>query len=231
MKNVLSYYYNLNPINIYQSKKKYKFIIDDIDYCVVVYEYDLNLLPKIYDLHNHIRKNNIYCHEIILNNKMQIFTLINNNYYILLKLAKIKNEKISLKNILYYPFVTSNLQIDGYSCKKSWRELWIKKIDYFEYQVLNFKKKYPVINKISNYYIGLAETGIQLLINVPDIYDYCICHHRIKKEHTLFDLYNPLEFVVDPNVRDIAEFCKEKIFFDKTDLNEIFEVIDKVIIN
>lgn len=231
MKNVLSYYYNLNPINIYQSKKKYKFTIDEIDYCFVVYEYDLNLLPKIYELHNHIRKYNVYCHEIILNNKMQISTFVNNNNYVLLKLAKIQNEKINLQNILYYPFVTSNLNLNVYSSKKSWRQLWIEKIDYFEYEVLNFKKKHPLISKISSYYIGLAELGIQLLINAADINDYCICHHRIKKEYTLFDLYNPLEFVVDSKVRNIAEFCKEKVFFDKIDLNEIFKVIDNIIIN
>ena len=231
MKNVLSYYYNLNPINIYQGKKKYKFMIDETEYCFIVYEYDLNLLPKIYELHNHIRQYNIYCHEIVLNNKMQIGTFVNNKYYILLKLSKLENQIINLKNILYYPFVTSNLKLNEYGSKKNWRELWIEKIDYFEYEVLNFKKKYPFINKISSYYIGLAEIGIQLMNNVSNIYDYCICHHRIKKEYKLFDLYNPLEFVVDSKVRDIAEFCKEKIFFDKIDLNEIFEVIDKVIIN
>ena len=60
MKNELSYYYNLNPVKIYQSKKKYKFTINEIDYCFIAFEYNLNLLPKIYELHNKIRKNNVY---------------------------------------------------------------------------------------------------------------------------------------------------------------------------
>lgn len=231
MKNVLNYYYNLKPINIYQSYKKYKFTIDEIDYCFVSYEYNLNLLPKLYELHNQIRKSNIYCHEIILNKKMQISTFINNNHYVLLRLSKIESQKIKVQHLLYYPFVTSNIIFNDYVSKKKWRELWMEKIDYFEYEVLNFKKKYPFIKRISSYYIGLAETGIQLLNNVSYANDYCICHHRMKKEYTLFDLYNPLEFIVDSKARDVAEFCKEKFFFDEFDLNEVFKIIDNIIIN
>ena len=58
---------------------------------------------------------------------MQISTYVNNNHYILLKIAKMQNETISLKNILYYPTVTSNLEFNDYSSNESWRELWIKK--------------------------------------------------------------------------------------------------------
>ena len=41
--------------------------------------------------------------------------------------------------------------------------MWIRKIDYFEYQISQFGKKYPIIRESFNYYVGLAENGISLL--------------------------------------------------------------------
>lgn len=36
--------------------------------------------------------------------------------------------------------------------------MWVQKIDYFEYQVSQMGKKYPVIRESSIYYVGLAES-------------------------------------------------------------------------
>ena len=231
MKNELSYYYNLNPIKIYQNKKEYKFVVNNTEYYFVPYEYDINQLDKIFDLHKKLRNYNIYCHDIVLNNKMQISTQINNKQYVLLKIAKLKNEKIKFNDLIYYPLVTQNFFQDDFNITKKWRNLWMQRIDYFEYQVINFKKKYPLINKISSYYIGLGENAIQYLSNVKSNTKPCISHYRIKKNYTFYNMYNPLEFVIDSNVRDIAEFFKEKFFFDTININELYAILNQIIFN
>ena len=48
----------------------------------------------------------------------------------------------------------------------------------------------------------------------PVLSDYLtISHKRITNQTTLFDLYNPLELIIDLNVRDVAEYIKFKFFF------------------
>ena len=226
MKNAINYYYHLYPVNIYQNEKQYKFVIDDLEYYLVPYNFDLKQLSLTYEIYEYIWQYNIYCHQIIKNVMGEIATNINNKYYVLLKTAKYNNQKIDFNNIMYYYLATRSLHLENISNTKSWRELWIERVDYFEYLIANYKNKFPLIRKTASYYIGLAENGIQLLLNVKNNSDYCITHYRIKNNCTLFDFYNPLEFIVDSKTRDVAEYCKEKFFYNTLDLNDVINYID-----
>ena len=224
MKNAINY--NLYPINLYQNQKMYKFTVDNKDYFFVPYKRDINNLELIYKLHEILNQYNIYCHKIVLNINNEISTNINNKSYVLLESKLINDEPINLKNIFYYQIVTPNLHLENIISPRKWRDLWINKVDYFEYQVLSYKKKYPLVSITSSYYIGLAENAIQLLYNQPEINDYCISHHRILNDYTLFDLYNPLEFIIDKSTRDITEFFKIKFFNDELKFEDIFNYIN-----
>lgn len=226
MKNAINYYYDLYPINVYQNDKMCKFSTNNVDYCLLQYNYDEKSLNNVFELHNIVRQYNIYCHEIIKNKYKQLTTSITNKNYVLLKLSKFSDEKLTVNSLLYYPYATSLLHLERFNTWNNWRNLWIEKVDYFEYQVLNFKKKYPIIQKSSSYYIGMAENAIQLLLGLEVVPELCISHRRIKKDYTLFDLYNPLEFIVDYKVRDIAEYFKEQFFYNKIDLEDIAYYID-----
>lgn len=231
MKNAINYYYNLYPINIYQNDRLYKFSVESVDYYLVPYNNDLKQLNVVYELYKTLRQYNIYCHEIVENNKKELATNINNKQYVLLKTAQYTDEKLNINNLMYYSLVTSSLHLENISHPKPWRNLWMEKIDYFEYQVSNFKKKFPLIRETSSYYIGLAENGIQLLLEIANSHDYCISHHRIKNYYTLFDLYNPLEFTVDSKIRDIAEYCKEQFFYSNISMDEVIYYIDNNILD
>ena len=230
MKNAINYYYNLYPINIYQNDRLYKFSIAELDYYLIPYNYDLKSLTTSYQLYKTLQQYNIYCHQIIENNKKELSTTINDKQYVLLKTAKYIDEKINLNNLMYYPLVTSSLHLENINHPKNWRELWMEKVDYFEYQVSNFKKKFPLIKHTASYYIGLAENGIQIL-SIANNSDYCVSHRRIKNYYTLFDLYNPLEFVIDSKIRDIAEYYKEQFFYSDVTIEEVANYIDNNILN
>ena len=94
--------------------------------------------------------------------------------------------------------------------RNNWYEMWINKIDYFEYRIDELKNKYPLVKETFNYFSGYVETAISLLINLQIKSNLCICHDRIKTNYTLYDLYNPFNFIIDNNMRDIAEYFKEK---------------------
>lgn len=231
MKNAINYYYHLYPVNIYQNEKQYKFLIDDLEYYLVPYNFDLKQLSLAYEIYEYIWQYNIYCHQIIKNVMGELATNINNKNFVLLKIAKYDNQKINFDNIMYYQLTTSLLHLENLTNVKSWRELWIERVDYFEYLIANYKNKFPLIRKTASYYIGLAENGIQLLLNVKNNSDYCITHYRIKNNYTLFDFYNPLEFIVDSKTRDIAEYCKEHFFNNNLDINDVLKYIDKNLYN
>lgn len=231
MRNAINYYYNLYPINVYQSDKLCKFSIDNTDYCLLQYNYDEKNLNNIFEIHNLLRQYNIYCHQIVKNNYQELITNISNKNYVLLKLSKFNDEKLSINSVLYYPYTTSRLHLEKIYTWNNWRNLWIEKVDYFEYQVSNFKKKYPLIQHTSNYYIGMAENAIQLLLNLENELELCISHRRIKKDYTLFDLYNPLEFIIDLKVRDVVEYFKERFFYDEVNFEDIEYYINNNLFN
>ena len=202
MKNAIIYYYNLNPPNIHQLNKMYKFSIDNNYYTLVEIEYDLEYIEKTYKLSLYI---NEYNNRIILNNQNNIITYINRKSYVLLMSNKSLDRKITIDDIIEF-----NNKTKGINYKvNDWYNLWINKIDYFEYQINELENKYPLIKESFNYFSGLTETAISLLNNMNIKPVLCICHNRIKSDMTLFDLYNPFTYIIDSNVRDIAEYIKD----------------------
>ena len=209
MKNVLNYYYNLNPSIIHQKNNMYLFDNDNYNYVLMLVDKDLNKLNDIYNISLILNNKGIYTHRIIPNNQKNLTTIVNNHYYVLMQLVKGLDKKITIDDIVNFTNITKNINYDSLK-KDNWYHLWINKIDYFEYQISELEKKYPNIKESFNYFSGLVELGISLLSNLSfDKTSIGVCHNRIKSNYTLFDLYNPFNFVIDYSVRDTAEYIKE----------------------
>ena len=213
MKNALNYYYNLNVENIHQKNKNYYFKVNNLQYMLL--ECVNEEISDIYSLNIYLTKNYPF-YKIILNKENKIITLINETNYILMEINNsIKelnvNEIIKINNISIVNF--NKLRRDN------WYTLWTNKIDYFEYQINQIGKKYPIIRESFNYYIGLAETAISLIksINNEDMY-LSLSHKRI---NNAFDLYNPLNLIIDVRIRDICEYFKFCFFENKNIFKEL----------
>lgn len=213
MKNALNYYYNLNIDNIHQKNKNYYFKVNNLQYMLL--ECVNEEINDIYSLNVYLTKNYPF-YKIILNKDNKVITIINETNYILLEINNnIKelnlNEIIKINNISIVNF--NKLKRDN------WYTLWTNKIDYFEYQINQIGKKYPIIRESFNYYIGLAETAISLIkiINNESIY-LSLSHKRI---NNVFDLYNPLNLIIDVRIRDICEYFKFCFFENKNIFKEL----------
>lgn len=222
MKNALKYYYSLDVLNIHQKDTTFYFKYNSYEY--VFTKCDLVDIDKIYKLSNNLNQNGVPSHEIILNNNNNILTNINNENYILMKMYVEKNQIeindiINFNNIGYFDI--KNLKMDN------WYNLWTNKVDWFEYQISQNGKKYPLIRKSFSYYIGLSETAISLLKSVTNnnLY-YSLNHRRINYKDNLQDLYNPLNFVIDLRIRDICEYFKNKFFYGEKIETEIFNYLE-----
>ena len=229
MKNAINYYYNLFPQNIYQSNNKYRFSYNDLFYYFIEYSYSLEKLDEIYRISNTLLNYNVYCHKIILNNMGYYSTNINGKYYVMLLVNNFYDESICFDDLLYYFSITGNFHLEKIFLLNDCRKNWINKVDYFEYEIENFKTKFLFVYKISSYYIGMAENAIQLLLNLKKTNFYCISHFRINYNSTLFDLYNPLEFTVDNGVRDFSEYIKSMFFYKQLSFNDIEKYLKKFI--
>ena len=212
MKNALIYYYNLNPINIHKKEKMYKFIYDNNYYTFLDITDNLKNLMDVYNLSIELNKNGIYTHQIILNNQNKVETYINDKVYVLLKSYGEMEEIIKIEDIINFSKITSNLDLNINIKRDNWYQLWSKKMDYFEYQISQISKKYPILSESFSYFEGIVETGISLLINENlEGKTLSVAHNRIKKKDTLFNFYNPFNLIIDSNVRDIVEYIKECI--------------------
>ncbi len=220
MKNAINYYYNLVTYDIRQSGKKYRFTVDNNEYLLCLCEYDLEELEEIYKLNNFLLQINVYNHQIILNVNNQIITMINNEPYILMRILINENRKIDINDILLF----NNLPMYNYFLKlrkNNWRDFWIRKVDYFEYQISEIGTDYTLIKESFSYFIGMTETAIALLYDYDLDYNYIITHRRVTTESTLYDLYNPLNLIIDNKIRDICEYFKDGFFKNKINIIDI----------
>lgn len=220
MKNAINYYYNLVTYDIRHTGKKYRFMVDNDEYLLVLCEYNIEELKEIYKLNTFLIQMNVYNHQIILNNSNQIITYINGEPYILMKIFVLDSRKIEIEDILLF----NNLPMYNYFAKlrkNNWREFWMTKIDYFEYQISELGTKYSILKDSFNYFIGMTETAISLLYDFNYDSDLIISHRRVTKESTLQDLYNPLNLVIDSKVRDACEYFKSTFFKSRVNIDEI----------
>lgn len=221
MKNAINYYYNLNPIDIHQKNRMYKFNINNEYYYLYEVKEDLKYIQNIYNLNLYLNRRGIYTIQIELNNQNNITTHINQTNYVLLKSIINLERIITIDDIILFNNATKGIEYN-FNRRDNWYNLWINKVDYFEYQINELETKYPLIKESFNYFSGITETAISLLFNMEIKPTLCICHNRIKKDTTLFDLYNPFNFIIDSNIRDIAEYIKSE---------ESYQLVEKIVKN
>ncbi len=232
MKNVINYYYHLNFEDIHQNDLYYKFTVGDSLYYFMLYRRNIEEVNDIYEVSNILINNNIYCHQIIPNINNQILTFVNGEAYILLKVFYSSDRKIKLDDIIYFSNKTLGIKNKSSLNRDDWKNLWSNKIDYFEYQVNKLGKKYPLIRDSFSYFVGIAENAICLLNEVNNYDMFSVSHQRIKKDYTIFELYNPLNFIIDVRIRDACEYFKSSfnentfeqikwyIYYNKLTINE-----------
>lgn len=218
MKNVINYYYNLTPSEIHQVGSIYRFQIQNDYYIFEPYTLPQDI-QEIYRLSTQLLQVGVYTHQMILNKENQLLTLVNNEPYLLMKYYPLVEEPVKIEDLVTFHVLTKNFA-ESETSVVSWDHLWSEKIDYFEYQVNQFGKRFPKIRESFSFYVGVAETGISLAQQLPKI-KKTVVHRRIRSDSNYFDLYNPLNLTFDVTIRDSCEFFKDR--FLQTD--KVYEEI------
>ena len=218
MKETLEYYYGLDIESIEELDGKYHFKIENQDYFFVFYNRGIEELEDIINVSNEMVKKGINVHKILINKNNSFLTKVGEYNYILFVVSNLNEEydifdmvKISEKLVL------NNNKSNLY--RNNWGTLWSEKIDYFEYQVRELSIEKEVVKSSFSYYVGLAENAISYVNNTNmkyggDAYRIVLSHRRVFYPNYKLNYLNPLSFVFDLEVRDIAEYLKA-MFFQK----------------
>lgn len=215
MNNFIKYYYGLDISDLHKTNNEYSFFVGEKKYLFLPF---YGNLKQIYDIYLFLNENKRYCHEIINTKNNESIINYNGELYILLKCHIDNNDAINIMDILNYTLKISTGPIN-------WKQLWEKKIDYYEYQISQVGKNFPLIRESFSYFIGLSENAIQLLneIDLKKI-DLYVSHKRIDNISTLINFYNPQNFIIDSRVRDIAEYFKSSFFNKNNNITVVEEV-------
>lgn len=219
MKNIIEYYYNIKIDNLHNENDSYIFDINEKHFTFKPYYDDINNINDIYKLNSIISKR-FNSDSIILNRFSSPLSKINNNYYFLIYNKKTYNVTLPLISNM----ALNNISISSLE-RKNWEILWQNKIDYYERQIKENEKKYPLIRESFDYFIGLAENAISYLVNtkleiIPEINDKKVISHN-NLEASLSD---PNNLILDHKARDVAEYIKYSYYNNN---KMIFEELDE----
>ena len=231
MKESINYYYNLNLSEVEKWGSIYRFKLNnDYYYFAPITRIDKEL-EDIVNVSKELKQRNIPVHDIILNKFNKIITNVLNTNYCLLKPINDIYIEYDLKDIinLNKTLILNPSKSNLY--RNNWSQLWSDKIDYFEYQIHELGQDKPIILNSFSYYIGLGENAISYAVNTntkykPSLNDkICLSHRRINYPNYLLNYFNPLSFIFDLEVRDIAEFIKSAFFANEDALNYLQYVL------
>ena len=217
MKETLEYYYNLDIDNLEELDGKYHFKIENQDFFFVFYNRGLEELEDIIGVCNEMFLKGINVHEVIRNRDNSFLTKVNEYNYILFKVNNLSEEydifdMVNISNKL----VLNNNKSSLY--RNNWGSLWSDKIDFFEYQVRELGVEKNVVKSSFSYYVGLSENAISYVNNAilkcggVSSGRIVLSHRRVFYPNYKLNYMNPLSFVFDLEVRDVAEYLKSMFF-------------------
>ena len=222
MENILSYYYGLIINNIKKENDYYLIETNNGTFILSELFGSIDDVQKIIDILN---KTDIKYHLLVLTKDNNLFITYEERNYCLLKIRCNLNDKISL--------ITFNKTKTTGNC--NWADVWSKRIDYYESQVEELIKE-PSIKYALQYYIGLTEISISYFNNLNKIYNnddltYIITHKQINSPINPIDYYNPLNMIIDIEIRDLAEYFKSSYFNETLTDYELLHLIDNIKFN
>lgn len=235
MKNYIYYYYQLIVEDLHYTHGKYFFHDLKNQYILEATYYPNEMLQEIYYFHEFVRSKQFYCHQIIKNTASEICTMIDGKCYVLLKIENVSDKKIiDMEDIM----MNSKFHMDGKRFSRityfPWFHLWESKIDYYEQFFSNRSEISFNEEVLLQFFIGIGENAISYLKDTlkksSSLSELRLIpsHRRVYCNMTLIDFYNPLNLILDIEVRDITEYLKNSFWMNCYDLQQIERELDKI---
>lgn len=227
MKDIINYNYNFDIDKTINYKNYSLFKYNDELFYFVFFNRSEEELNDIVKIIFELKYKGIKVHDIILNRDNKILTKVGNTNYLLLKIDVKENEIVSFITLVENSGKLKLNQTNSKLYRNNWGYLWSKKIDYFEYQIKEIGKDKQIILDSFSYYIGLAENAISYVnkinkvISISNNDNITLSHRRIFYPNIALNYYNPLSFIFDLEVRDVAEYIKVEFFHNENSMLDL----------
>lgn len=224
MKELLKTYYNVYDIDLVENSLYCYFIFHDKKYFFVPYIRSEEEFQELFLLNEELLNKGIPTGKFIINNQKSYITFDNQKKYVLLEMPIHDNVEYNVLDMVNFAdkLVVGSKKSILY--RNHWAELWSSKMDYFEYQIKQLgKDKHIILNSFS-YYVGLVENAIAYVNNTTKKYSLSINERiTLQRKRVVFpnialNYFNPMNYVIDIEVRDIASYFKSLFFHSYEDL-------------
>lgn len=225
MKELLETYYNITDVVLTNENEKCPcFLFRERRFMLSPCLRSEAELQELVTLNQELINKGIPTSRFVINNQNSFITLYKEKKYCLLELIPIKEQEYNVLDMVDFAdkLVVSSKKSILY--RNGWAELWSSKVDYFEYQIGQLgKDKHIILNSFS-YYVGLAENAIAYVNNTTKKYKNSVNEkitlqrRRVSFPNLQSEYFNPLNYIIDIEVRDIASYFKSLFFSSDEDL-------------
>ncbi len=223
MDELLKTYYNLYDVVLIEQKEFVSFSYQEKMYYFVPYQRSEEELEELVLLNQELINKKIPTAQFILNNQRSYLTLYEQKKYVLLEYTK-PNEEYDILDMVRFNHQLVVNRKKSILYRNQWAELWSSKVDYFEYQVRQLGKDKTIILNSFSYYIGLVENAISYVNSTKKKYQISpkekitLQRKRVVFPNFNINYFNPLHYVIDIELRDIASYFKSLFFNSYEDL-------------
>lgn len=224
MKELLKNNYNVYDIELIENSEYSYFIFQDKLYYLVPYARSEQELKELVSLNEELLGKGIPTGKFVLNNHNSYITFYNGKQYVLLETQAGSNQEYNVLDMIHFADKLVIGSKKSILYRNHWAELWSAKADYFEYQIRQLGKDKPIILNSFSYYIGLMENAIAYVNNTTKKYKLSVNEHiTLQRKRVVFpnialNYFNPIHYVIDIEVRDIASYFKSLFFNSYEDL-------------
>ncbi len=224
MKETIEFYYDLLVEDYKEKNDKYYFKAGNCDYVFTFYNRSLDELEDLCAVILELKGKGISVNEFVQNKKQSYLTGVAGYNYVLLKIFH-ANETYDIFDIIK---LNDNLMVTADNSRlyrNKWGFLWTKKLDFVESQVNELCLEKKVIINSFCYFAGLTEMAISY-VNIADAHygmfapKICLSHRRVFFPNYKLNYLNPLSFIFDVGVRDVAEYLKYEFLCSPNDAME-----------
>lgn len=224
MKEKLIYYYNLqSDLTIYETEEYSTFLLNEKKYFFVPFIRNEKEIPDLLRMTSEIIAHQIPTGKFIYTKEGSLLVDYNDKKYVLLEFPM---DSLKEYNVLDMIHLNDKLIVQDSNTilyRNNWGALWASKIDYFEYQVAEMGMDRSVILNSFSYYVGLAENAISYVNNTikshPPVNEkLTLQRKRIAFPNIQINYCNPMNYIIDIEVRDIASYFKSLFFNSYEDL-------------
>lgn len=212
MKDILWYSYHISIDDIQEYQEYSVFSLYDKKYYFTKVKRSKEELDDLLQVCEELMYKNIPVYSFIQNVNGSFLTMVQDKPYILLEVTD-SNFEYGILEMIERIRLVGLMPQKQVLYRNEWAKLWGEKVDYLEYQVHELGKNYPVILSSFSYFVGLAENAICYVNHIQKLmpmqsFELVLSHRRVAYPNYRLNYDNPLNFIFDIEVRDIAEYLK-----------------------